>query len=500
MAINLVLPIIYNFKSQDDMFYGTSLTQSFNGGLGNDTVSYENSKSGIFANLNEDNRLGFGYGKGGDAKGDFYVNIENITGSNFNDGFVGNDKDNIFRGLNGDDYFHSSKGLDSFFGGNGIDTVSYASNNQGIRVELSIGQVHKGASDGYDYLDNIEKVYGTDYEDFFYGDDQDNSFFGNAGNDFFYADRGADLYDGGTGTDTINYHNSSSAVRVNLETGEGSGGDAAGDQYVDLEKVIGSNYDDTLIASDEGSDLLGNRGEDTLIGGDGMDRLMGGDDDDTIEGNDDKDTLNGGRGNDLLDGGNGADFIQGGSGADEIIGGSDIDTAVYDDYSSNGNRTTEDGINVRLDQGFAYDLFGDRDTLTFVENIKGSIGNDLIVGDDKNNTLNGNAGNDILNGQEGDDHLIGASGEDTFVFNNNDGRNGLSHGQDMISDFDIEDDLIDLSDTEVRNFNDLFSEGDRYMEQVGQDTVIYTMNGEGGDSITLQNLNMASLTEDNFIF
>lgn len=155
---------------------------------------------------------------------------------------------------------------------------------------------------------------------------------------------------------------------------------------------------------------------------------------------------------------------------------------------------------MQLDQGFAFDLFGDRDTLTFVENIKGSIGNDLIVGDDKSNSLNGNAGNDILNGQEGDDYLIGASGEDTFVFNNDDGRNGLSHGQDTIADFEIGLDLIDLSDTEVRNFNDLFSEGDRYMEQVGQDTVIYTMNGEGGDSITLVNISMGALSEDNFIF
>lgn len=155
---------------------------------------------------------------------------------------------------------------------------------------------------------------------------------------------------------------------------------------------------------------------------------------------------------------------------------------------------------MQLDQGFAFDLFGDRDTLTFVENIKGSIGNDLIVGDDKSNSLNGNAGNDILNGQEGDDYLIGASGEDTFVFNNDDGRNGLSHGQDTIADFEIGLDLIDLSDTEVRNFNDLFSEGDRYMEQVGQDTVIYTMNGEGGDSITLENISMGALSEDDFIF
>jgi Ca2+-binding RTX toxin-like protein len=46
---------------------------------------------------------------------------------------------------------------------------------------------------------------------------------------------------------------------------------------------------------------------------------------------------------------------------------------------------------------------GDTDTLVSIENIRGGVGNDVLVGDGANNVLRGNAGNDLLNGGTGND-------------------------------------------------------------------------------------------------
>lgn len=527
MAFNWILPVTYNFKSLDDIFYGTGLKQSFNGGLGNDTVSYENSSSGIYADLNEDNRYGMGSGKGGDASGDKYISIENIKGSNFKDGFLGNDVDNIFSGLGGNDTFYASKGNDSFIGGTGQDAADYSSNNSAITVDMARSEIDKGGDNGVDSLESIETVYGSDYDDFFYGDDGANNFYGNDGQDYFYADRGNDLYVGGSGSDSINYYASTSGVRVDLFQGQGEGGFAEGDRYSAIERVIGSNFDDYLVASDQGVGFSGHDGDDTMLGGTGGDILSGGNGIDTLDGKAGDDTLLGGEGADTLDGregqdilfgGDGADIMRGGNeddqlaggeGEDIIDGGAGIDTAIYTVASQQGSSVVNDGVIVNLEQGYAIDLWGDRDTLTFVENVVGSRGNDQIIGGGKDNLLEGGAGDDEIDGGDGSDILYGDyaadnsgnnSGSDTFIFTNDDGSDGLSHGQDVIMDFELGRDTIDLSDTEVRDYDDLFTVGDRYMEQVGDDTVIYTLDGVGGDSITLNNIQMSSLSEDDFSF
>ena len=91
-------------------------------------------------------------------------------------------------------------------------------------------------------------------------------------------------------------------MTVNLKTGQGSGGHAAGDTLTGIENIRGAAHDDTLT---------GNDGDNHLYGGGGNDMLRGGIGDDTLEGGDGMDVFNGGYlGNDTLTGGADADTFR----------------------------------------------------------------------------------------------------------------------------------------------------------------------------------------------
>jgi len=95
-----------------------------------------------------------------------------------------------------------------------------------------------------------------------------------------------DIITGGTGLgDTVDYHNSTSGVIVNLTAETDAvaavvGGGATGDTIKGIENVIGSSFSDTLTAHPSGSILdggtnsTGGSGIDTLTGGAGNDVLI----------------------------------------------------------------------------------------------------------------------------------------------------------------------------------------------------------------------------------
>jgi Ca2+-binding RTX toxin-like protein len=131
--------------------------------------------------------------------------------------------------------------------------------------------------------------------------------------------------------------------------------------------------------------------------------------------------------------------------------------------------------------------------------LRGTDGNDILVGGNDDDILNGGDGNDRLEGGDGDDVidggggndlLSGARGDDLFVFTDGDGA-------DRISDFQAgagSDDIIDLSGhTGANNF----TEAQTGASQAGVNTVI---DLGGGDSITLLGVDMNDLHQDDFLF
>jgi Ca2+-binding RTX toxin-like protein len=133
---------------------------------------------------------------------------------------------------------------------------------------------------------------GTPDHDDIFGDDGGDFLFGEGGDDVLMGGRGWDLLNGGAGFDIVRYDDSPVGVVVDLLRERGLYGTAAGDILYDIEGVIGSFHNDTLIGNDVPNMLDGLDGADRLFGNGGGDHLIGG------------------RGNDLLVGGYGGDELR----------------------------------------------------------------------------------------------------------------------------------------------------------------------------------------------
>lgn len=278
--------------------------------------------------------------------------------------------------------------------------------------------------------DTINGSFENDTIDLMGGDD---SYRGLGGNDTITGGAGADYLDGGDGIDTADYSSSGSRVSISLNSGAASGGDATGDQLVNIENLIGSALNDVLTGNNEGNTihggggadrisgigdgdtLNGDAGNDIVIGGQGSDVLNGGADDDLLNGNPGGDILNGDGGNDTIFGGSDADLLMGGNDDDFIFGQSGSDTH----YGGQGNDVMNGGSNGDTLMGEAgndtvygsvgEDILSGGDGFDFLH---GGAQGDTIDGDDGGDTIYGYTGNDILRGGDGGDFLQGGDGSD----------------------------------------------------------------------------------------
>ncbi|MGL4396132.1 MAG: calcium-binding protein [Hyphomicrobium sp.] len=199
--------------SGNDTLFSDTGGQTFIGGTGNDTVTYELATLGLTASL-----VG-NFGPvviSGDALGDTYDSIENLTGTTQGDILIGDTADNILIGLGGDDFLGGGNGADTLQGGDNDDTLS--------------------------------------------------------------GDAGGDILNGGDGNDTATYEFATDRVIASLGIipflpGSAIFGDAIGDTYSSIEILRGSGFNDDLYGNDSANTLQGGDGGDGLIGGLGADTI-----------------------------------------------------------------------------------------------------------------------------------------------------------------------------------------------------------------------------------
>jgi Ca2+-binding RTX toxin-like protein len=459
----------------DDVLIGGDGADWLYGGDGFDTADYSSSTSAIVVDLSS------GTGTGGDAEGDLFFDIEKIVATDGDDTLTGNDQDNEFDG---------GAGADTISGGSGIDTVAYTNSSSGVTVSLQSVSGVGGDAQG-DVLSAIENLTGSDHADWLIGDGQANRLEGGAGDDRLTGDdgddrliggAGADVLEGGDGIDTADYSGSASPISVDLSLGTTSGGDAAGDTLSDIENLVGSDGADTLVGDAGANVLEGGSGADTLDGGSGLDTasyessadgvfvdlstgtLSGGhaqgDTLTSIEnliGSAHNDTLIGTSGDNVLEGGAGYDLLIGGAGADVLDGGLGVDTASYEASSS--------AVTIDLASGMGTGGDAQGDTLTSVEDVVGSNGDDVFVASDARNKLDGGDGVDTVSYAESDEAVV-------VDLNLGVGTGGYAEG----------DELVSIENVTGSNFNDTIVGDDSSNLLVGDDGDDRLLGGEGDDS------------------
>jgi Ca2+-binding RTX toxin-like protein len=458
----------------NDALVGRLGADVIDGGAGFDEANYVSSATGVTVNL------ATGMGSGGEAAGDQLFNIEEITGSNYGDTFIGDDNANTLYGRGGNDVLEGGAGDDLLEGDEGNDVMRGGLGNDLMRVDNAGDVVVELANEGIDTVAvrlglttyaltaNVENlVYYSNRAFHGIGNELDNSMSGGVGqdtlegmdgNDILEGKAGADILVGGAGLDLASYASSLAGVNVNLATGAAAGGDAQGDQFSQIEGVIGSAQADRLTGDAQDNQLIGGGGNDVLDGGAGQDAMTGGlgDDDYTVDSAGDTvvealgegvDTVRTnlvalalganienlifmgasgftGTGNglaNLIAGGSGDDALDGGAGADMLIGGGGNDIYVVDNA---GDKVVEDpgqGTDtVRSSVNYVLGANVENLTLTGTHERSGT-GNDLdnvLIGNGEKNLLIGGGGNDYIDGGPGADTMVGGIGDDIFVVGN----------------------------------------------------------------------------------
>ncbi|MBB3019851.1 serralysin [Microvirga lupini] len=318
---------------------------------------------------------------------------DTLIGLAGDDTILGGRGNDILNGGSGDDLLRGGPGRDRLIGGTGEDWADYRNAATAVTVNLANAARNTGEALG-DRYSSIERVRGGRFDDNLTGNSRDNVLEGVAG---------ADALNGGRGLDFARYKADPTGVTASLADPSVNTGHAAGDTYISIEGLQGSDFADTLI------------------------------------GNDLRNVLVGGRGADVLNGGGGFDFAR----YDMYHTGSRGVTVNLADASQNQglNAIGDSYVSIEGVVGtrFADRLVGDDRS----NSLQGKSGNDSLSGNLGNDTIIGGSGNDRLNGGDGNDVLRGEAGRDSFVF---DSALNAATNVDRIQSFSVRNDKIRLDD------------------------------------------------------
>lgn len=450
-----------------------------------------------------------------------YSGLSGLVGTKFNDHLTGGGPSSNFR-----ETFRGAEGNDTIDGAGGFDNAHYDGATSGVTVVLAAGTVVGDESIGTDTLLRVEGIRGSDYDDVldsrgFSATSTNagslgtyNSIMPEGGNDLVY----------GNGNTTVSYINSWIGVKVDL----GSGADALNifdksnpDYAASLGKdtfiggvngASGSFKNDWLIGTDTTAPLSeetfeGEAGNDTLQGNGGMDwasyldspaaiavdlrksanqvsdgwgnidslqgieGIRGSYADDVIRGSDVLSV------NEVFKGMQGADSIDGGQGVNSVSFVQDVQAVTVWLEASSRKLAPGVGVADKVKPGFtgvALDGWGDIDQLANIQDVEGSMFNDLIVG---------NAASNHLDGRKGNDTLDGGTGVDWAVFNNAEGAVTVNLATQSASDGDGGTDrLLSIEGVWGSRQNDQLS-GDALANILDGNSGNDTLDGAGGDDV-----------------
>ncbi|USQ94694.1 calcium-binding protein [Caulobacter sp. RL271] len=399
----------------NDRLEGKGGADVLDGGEGNDALSTDS-----YFGATEPGSLMIG-GDGDDS----------IASGNSNDTMMGGAGNDQFSVMN----FVTSRVVD---GGDGADTLAFIDNilvsfSNGVVVDLNKTGSQTVASGVAVTITGIENLTGSNAGDTLIGDAGINLLSGGNGDDLLIGGAGNDKLDGGAGSDTVSYADVVGAgmLLINLSA--------------QVTTIMGpTGFESDTLTSIENA--IGSSGSDWLVGSNGDNKLYGGAGNDTIEGKGGADVLDGGDGNDLIVtggifgaaapgslmlGGDGNDSIQSGNSNDTMLGGAGDDYLEVQDYATmrivdGGTGTDALGFGaggIAFAGGVVFDLSqttaqtvatGVVVTVSGVENVYGSAGNDTLIGDANANLLRGGNGDDTLQGGDGNDILEGGFGNNVI--------------------------------------------------------------------------------------
>jgi len=461
----------------NDTLVGGGGTDVLDGGPGVDTAAYSGSSSGVTVSLLTLTA------SGGDALGDTFQSIENLTGSAFNDvltgdafvntltGAAGND---TLNGDGGDDLLRGGVGADALQGGAGDDTLDGGADADAMAGQLgndtyyvdNLGDVITEASgegvdtalvsvSGYTLAVGVEvgvivvssntTLTGSGLENTLNSGAGNDTLNGGAGDDTITGAGGHDIMRGGIGNDVYYVQQLDDSVVENAAEGDADTVVvAAAIEYILAPNV--ENLTSAVAISLHGNELnnvitgggladraAGWEGDDTLVGAGGDDILFGGAGRDTLNGDAGADVLSGQAGDDIMNGGSGDDLYHVDSILDVVNenpgGGIDTVNVAVGNYVLGSN--VEDGVvNDSVSGNFLFGLDGS-------DELRGGAGDDVLIGGGAVDQLYGGAGDDVLDGGDGGDLFEGGAGGDEFI-----GGAGVDEASYHLSSAGVEVDVL----------------------------------------------------------
>lgn len=406
-----------------------------------------------------------------------------------------------------------------------------------IKDQYGDGHITSIEAGGITYLLSLD-FNGSAEADLMAGTHQGETIHAGDGNNWIFGNGGRDTITMGTGNDTVF---------------GGRGGDTITDPGGN-NLIFSENGSDRITTGDGNDRIETGQGNDKVWAGDGNDSVEGGDGRDRLNGQDGDDVLKGDAGNDILRGGKGSDHLYAGAGDDLMIGGkggdhyyvssldggtdrihdkgdapyipyyatakndvlvitgfSDLDAAMHGlDVQLSGddlvlitdNPATTPGTigQITIQDHFQGARFAIEKIAFGGSNLASDFNIVLLEGDLKTFSVHSGSdvgGNDIVLGTDGDDELygginnniyLGGTGADVFLFKDQEDNRG---GLDLILDFDLAEDRLDVSEIEGISFASFTVSDNAYGNAVISS--VY-------ETIELVGITASSVTESLFIF